>query len=195
MIKIIDSARFKVLLKDGFVPVLRQYGFQGSGFSFRRIMPDHFIHALSLQGNRYGGSCCVELGIHVDFLSNIIGKIIKPQKTTPYDCIIRRRLSLDGDDYWWGYGESDQDAIKNITDLEEVFIQVGLPFFEEFRDFPGPLGTLTIEDIERGNLWGTFLGPLGLALMIAESQDRWGIELGQVSLSNGDLPTRKTILG
>lgn len=48
---------------------IRDLGFKGSGFNY--IMDsEKFVFTLGLQANRYGGSFCVELGIHPKEITN-----------------------------------------------------------------------------------------------------------------------------
>lgn len=54
--------RFHDILRIDLVPLLRSDGFKRSGTTFRRITGE-VIHIVNIQGSRYGGECCVNLGL------------------------------------------------------------------------------------------------------------------------------------
>ena len=58
---------FYSYLKNEFGPQHREIGFKGSGSHFRRVN-DEVIHCINIQGNKHGGSCAVNLGLHLTFL-------------------------------------------------------------------------------------------------------------------------------
>lgn len=62
-----DKKRFYGHIKEKLAPLLRQEGFQGSGQHFRKVKGE-VIHTVNLQNNKYGGSCCLNLGVHFTFL-------------------------------------------------------------------------------------------------------------------------------
>ena len=92
-------------LKEEFIPLLRDSGFTGSGQHFRRIKGE-VVNAINIQNNKYGGSCCVNLGLHFTFLPACWDgmKILEPKKIKEVDCEFRTRLSPKGkSDYWWKF--------------------------------------------------------------------------------------------
>lgn len=95
-------------LKTEFAPKLRKLGFTGSGQNFRRIQ-NEVIHTLNIQINKYGGSCCVNLGLHLTFLPIAGGtQLVVPQKLQATSCEFRWRLTPpDFTDYWWAYEENE----------------------------------------------------------------------------------------
>jgi len=93
-------------LKSEFSPRLRAVGFTGSGQNFHRTR-DEVIQVINIQVNKYGGSCCVNLGLHMTFLA-IAGEnlLANPKKLKVTSCEFRWRLAPPGTtDYWWGYEE------------------------------------------------------------------------------------------
>ncbi|MBZ9685918.1 DUF4304 domain-containing protein [Clostridium estertheticum] len=137
----------KKLIKNNFAPILREFGFKGSGFSFRRVTNNHYIYVITVQANRQGGSYCIEMGVYIDFIPNSLGQKNLPSRVTAYDCEFNKRLSPKGIDYWWKYGKSEQDSINDIKHMVKTFREVGIPFFEQFEDFPAPLDSIIVEDI------------------------------------------------
>lgn len=165
----IDTKMFKVLLREHFEPMLREYGFKGSGGKYRSAPMNHYIYTVVVQPNKYGGSCCVELGVYLDFLPNTIGIHVPHNKVTTYDCEFRERLSENENsaDLWWEYGKTESDAIESIEHMRETFERRGLLYFEQFKGFPLPFTSITHEDIEQGNRKVKVLGSLPTAVRLA----------------------------
>ena len=127
-----DRKFFFDQLKERFIPLFRKSGFKGSGNHFRRIT-NEVIHALNIQGNKYGGSCCVNLGVHLSFLpmfgvdpSNLLD--LKTVKVG--HCEFSKRLAPSGHtDFWWGYsGNISGDTSNNIDHLVATYVAEGEPF-------------------------------------------------------------------
>lgn len=161
-----NKAEFKELIKDNFITLLRRSGFKGSEFSYRKITNNHYIHALSIQDNKYDDSCCIEMGVFIDFIPNSLGNVILSSKVTPYDCDFKKRLLPKGTaDYWWKYGENKQEAIDSIKNMVETYQDIGINFFKQFNDFPEPLNSITLEEIVSNDPKLESLGvPLNLRL-------------------------------
>ena len=88
------QAHFHAVLKSEFGPKLRELGFKGSGQNYRRLIGD-VIHAINIQGNRWGGSCTVNLGIHVTFLPDTLNKMRDPATFNAINCEFHRRIADD----------------------------------------------------------------------------------------------------
>jgi len=131
-------------LKSEFAPKLRTLGFNGSGQNFRRIR-EEVIHILNIQVNKYGGSCCVNLGLHLTFLPVAGGtRLADPKQLRVTSCEFRWRLTPPGaSDYWWGYEEGasahlpfgmeggiDQGPIKKARHLIGTYEAFGEPQFQ-----------------------------------------------------------------
>jgi hypothetical protein len=93
-------------LKTEFAPKIRSFGFKGSGLNFYRIR-DEVIQVINIQVNKYRGSCCVNLGLHLAFLPIAGGNLLAdPNKLRVTSCEFRWRLAPPGaTDYWWEYEE------------------------------------------------------------------------------------------
>jgi Domain of unknown function (DUF4304) len=128
---------FYVQLKEEFVPLLRQDGFKGSGQDFRRVNGD-VIHAVNIQNNKYGGSCCVNMGLHFAFLpvcwdSN---KMPDLKNIKTLDCEFRCRLAPDGKtDYWWKFKGRlfFGSTRKSVSHLCNTYTEVGRRYFEKYN--------------------------------------------------------------
>lgn len=162
------SAEVRKLIKEEFVPILHANGFIGAGTSFRKITDNHYIYSLTIQMNRYGGSFCVELGVFIDFIPDTLGALVLPQKVKAYDCEFRKRLAPTGNtDFWWRYDGHVQDTYNNLDHLIRTFLDVGIPFFEQFNNFPEPLCSITIEDIvNSAPILDSLASPLNLRLVL-----------------------------
>ncbi|OBZ12802.1 DUF4304 domain-containing protein [Bacillus sp. FJAT-26390] len=168
----IDLKKFKRLLKETFEQELIKYGFNGTGGKYRTKPNNHFIYTVNIQADKYGGSCCVELGVYIDFIPNPSGVHVPLNKVSSYDCDFRWRLSdLEDEDLWWSYGETEIEALENIGHMTEIFVEYGLRYFEYFINFPESLTSTSIEDIEQSNKnvkrWGELPTDIRLALVIS----------------------------
>jgi hypothetical protein len=88
--------------------------------------------------------CCVELGVHLDFLPVIGGGAAELEAMTVTRCEVRKRLTPRSDlqDYWWQYGDEAADE-----DLVAVVESVGLTFFQQLETFPDYWQHIALEDL------------------------------------------------
>lgn len=172
--------RFIEILKDEFAPKLREVGFSGSSLNFRRVDND-VIHAINIQGNKWGGSCAVNLGIHLTFLPMAGRPDLKPDIKTmkEVDCAFRRRLSPDGKaDHWWKY---DGDGWlgspeRSAQSLVDIFFKVGEPYFQKHSTVEAIIAGLDYEAIVAGRHEGILRGTTTLyaALLAARIHKHLG---------------------
>ncbi|WP_421750262.1 DUF4304 domain-containing protein [Croceimicrobium sp.] len=143
-----DAAGFKKLVAKHFSPRIRELGWKGSGFHFRKVEDNHIVKIFGLQGSWYGGSVCCETAIHFDFIPDLAGKSF--DKTTYASCIIRERLSPKGEgDYHWIFRDNEEDNVKSINQIWEAFETYGQRFYNDFNNFPEPFSSITPEDFDR----------------------------------------------
>lgn len=186
------TPEFRAGLKGKLAPLLRAHGFSGSGVTFRRHT-DAVIQLLHVQGSRYGGSCCVNLGMHLTFLPTVLGDPPDPKKITESLCEFRKRLAPDGQsDCWWSYGSDERAIARSVDNLVDLTQIVALPYFERFRAFPAAFERITPQDIASGDfslLPGHVIGARG-ALAMARIAAHLGnpdrarefVEVGMASL-------------
>jgi hypothetical protein len=145
----INSADFKKLIAKYFAPKLREQGWKGSGFHFRKMTDNHYVYLLSFQPDKYGGKCWVEVGVHLDFLKNLDGEVFNLKRI---DCTwvdIRRRISPDeSNNYTWQYQDAEDKNKKVIDNIWNVFATDGMNFFNQFIEFLGPFQNITTSDID-----------------------------------------------
>lgn len=129
---------FEAVLGAEFAPRLRAAGFKGSGRDFRRVTGD-VIHAINLQRSRWGGSCILNLGIHLAFLPLASQAPLEPRRMREVDCEFRTRLAsplhADG---WWAYGSDPAAAAASARSLGQTYFDRGEAHFQRFSH-PGPI--------------------------------------------------------
>jgi len=103
-----------------------------------------FIDCIEFQLHSDEVAYCVNLGVHMDFLPDVIGRnSAQNAGVTQADCEIKQRLAPSGEsDHWWAIGDGVQ-ACSMLACLREC----GLPFLEQFNDLPGPFGAITPETV------------------------------------------------
>nr|WP_232381216.1 DUF4304 domain-containing protein [Paenibacillus tianjinensis] len=134
----------------------------GSDHHFRKNSDEHFIYTLVIQGNRYGGSCIMELGVHLDFLPIGLSGKADNHNLTVYDCEFRERIEAgipwnqrifgpaQAQAGWFEYGKSEADAIRTINRMYKVFKVRGLEYFDQFKGFPKPILSISLEELKAG---------------------------------------------
>ena len=145
--------RFHALLKRDFAPLLRDDGFKGSGKTFRRVSGEA-IHVVNIQGSKYGGQCCVNLGLHYSFLPTAGGgTVTDPRKVLECQCDFRDRVhEAHVSDHWWTYGTSDAESEASIANLLDTYRRRGAPFFKKFEPFPAIFERIAPAELDAGDL-------------------------------------------
>jgi hypothetical protein len=179
---------FMDALRQRFYPRLRAEGFKGSGQNLRRVVGP-VIQVINIQGSRHGGSCCVNLGIHLQFLPTVLGALPEAKTMDEPSCEFRRRLGRENEsDHWWEYGSSEAEAQASAADLISLYFDRGAPFFARWADFPGPFEDVTVEQIARGDVNG---------LPGHKTQVRAALAMARIHeyLGNADLARSFALLG
>lgn len=184
--------RFHALLRDRFAPELRKLGFKGSGIHFRRIRGD-VINAINIQGNRYGGSCAVNLGLHLAFLP-LNWKDELPDLATikEIDCEFRTRLAPKGkSDYWWKYDGIFTSSEKQVDHLVETYRHYGEPLFARYETVDSIAALISLDEISAGRFSNTFgaVSVVRAALTIARVHQHLGnrtlaVEFARAGMEN-----------
>lgn len=169
---------FRKLLKKEFRPRLDVLGFKGTDHHFIKKTNNHFVYTLVIQANKYGGSCIMEMGVTLDFLFNEALN----SKLTVYDCEFRKRLHpnhtilerLTGNiiERWHEYGKDEKEALKTINNMCKLFEEKGIPYYDQFHEFPNCIIDITLNEIISGSKRLYNLGSppkIRLALLIARA--------------------------
>lgn len=172
-------------LREDFYPLLREQGFKGSGQHFRRINGD-VIHTINIQNNKYGGSCCINLGLHLSFLPIAWPKDQMPDLSTikEIDCVFRMRLAPKGkSDYWWKFksGVIYPSVEKRVQHLIKTYQEEGETKFAQFDTVEKVANMISVEQIEKANYLEIFGGcvPAHGAMIMAKINKH----LGNIELS------------
>ena len=147
------SDTFFDLVKTQFAPVLRTYGFRGSGRTFRRQRGD-CVHIVNLQTSASGGRCAVNLAIAFTFMDGVAADRVNQE-----DCDFRRRLCPHPGqtDYWWDFGDGAATTQENVKNLVDSYRRNGDSFFNRFGQLPGDYAAISVQDLRapsRDNLPG-----------------------------------------
>ncbi len=169
-----DKKRFYEQVKQEFAPLLRKEGFNGSGQNFRRINAE-VLHTVNLQNNKYGGSCCVNLGLHFSFLPVCwnSAKMPDPKKIKEQDSEFRWRMAPPGKtDYWWKFKGNGLlgNSQKAVAHLCDTYAAVGRAYFDRFNSLESIQNELSIEKVtgtELIDVAGGAITPVRAALTMA----------------------------
>lgn len=148
------------------VAALRSHAFQGEGFEYRR-QRGHVISCVALQKHSSAPLCCVDLGVHLDFLPPVgSSEPSQPATMTPSHCEVRRRLTPEpgSDDHWWPL-----DDHKSAGQIAETFSRHGLAFFHARETFPKYWAEISLDDLRSGGFQAKLPGVTGVraALLLA----------------------------
>ena len=186
------KSEFFALVRDRFAPELRSLGFKGSGQNFRRIQDD-LINTVNIQGNKYGGSVAVNLGVHLVFLPvDWCDEMPDPSKIKEVNCVFRDRLAPGNrSDYWWKYEGLFRSPVERVEHMLSTFLKYGEPKFQKFDSVEKVAGMYTPEEIDAGSDLCAFgwISPVGAALVMAEvnhhlSRSDTAKEFARVGLRN-----------
>ena len=180
---------------------IREFGFKGSGFNY--IMDsESFVFTIGLQANRYGGSFCVELGIHPKEITNNGFEDLDFNKLKYYNCEFRTRLAKEGKgDRWWNYTDSESKNFEIIDDVIFYISKYALPIINGFKNDNGLLKKVKISDIKNRFIpISDFKGGLtpmttdirlawALAVIIEKSNPKKSFEFAKYALKHDKSPS------
>ncbi len=145
-----NASEFKKLVTKYFSPKIRELGWKGSGFQFRKSPENHIGSLFGIQGSRYGGSVCCETAIHFDFMPDLAG--LNFEKSTYASSLIRKRLSPTGDgDYHWSFNNKLEKNIESIESIWNAFEKYGAKFYNDFSNFPHPFDKIKPNDLRNSD--------------------------------------------
>ncbi len=154
-----EKKEFFIALKEGFAPKLREIGFKGSGQNFRRVR-NKVINTINIQGNRYGGSCAVNLGLHLAFLPlSWVDQLPDLKKIKVTDCEFTMRLAPGNkEDYWWDFATLFKSPTKKAQHLINTYFRYGEPKFQKFDSVEKIASMLSLDDIKNQDYLELFAG-------------------------------------
>jgi hypothetical protein len=141
---------FHETLRTEFAPRLREVGFRGSGQHFRRIRGE-IINAVNVQANRHGGSCALNIGLHLTFIPDGLEKLPDVKTVKEIDCEFRNRVGPNGEqDFWWEYGDSEDAAQPSAEHLIATYFAVGEKRFQKFETIESIARMCPLELLKKG---------------------------------------------
>jgi Domain of unknown function (DUF4304) len=156
--------RLEAIIRAGLALALREEGFRGSGRKFHREVGP-WLHVITVQGSRWGGSFAVNLGIHFTAAVDVVGNPCDPSKMTEAHCEFRRRLSEGELDHWWKHANDAPSMHAAIRSAGEMYLHHGRNYFASAVE---ALATITPHALAAGNYdlhgFGSTKPRLGLAL-------------------------------
>lgn len=143
-----NASEFRKLVAKNFSPKIRELGWKGSGFHFRKKPENHIGNLFGIQGSWYGGSVCCETAIHFDFMPDLAG--LNFEKSTYASSLIRKRLSPNGDgDYHWSFSNNLEKNIESVESIWNAFEKHGISFYDDFSNFPNPFDKIKPKDLRK----------------------------------------------
>lgn len=154
-------------------PVLLADGFAAQHNGWMRLR-EPVINWLDVQARMAGGSCCVNLGVHMTFLPPHHGSegSTVASELRQADCDIFFRLTWEDElDHWWSY---DADELA-ADDLVACYEERGRPVFERYASFPQPFVDITPDTFDDTALHELLpLSKTGKILLLARLHDYLG---------------------
>lgn len=154
-----SASNFKKLVTAHFAPNIRKLGFKGTGFLYRKIN-EHYTNVIQFESyRRLGGAVRMLLGVyfqHIDFDEVSITERLPVNKVRVCDCDICFFLSPHDFGQWWTYAETLEGNRDVIYKIWNMFLLVGLPFFDEFENYPKPFTQISLNDlknVDTSKLW------------------------------------------
>ncbi|RKS42567.1 uncharacterized protein DUF4304 [Gillisia mitskevichiae] len=139
-----NTAEFRKLITKHFSPKIRELGWKGSGFHYRKVDQNHIVNILGLQGSRFGDSIYCETAIHFDFIPDLVG--FSYDKSTYDSCLIRERITPNNSG-GWNLSNKEDINIETINSIWTSFKLQGTKFYEDFSKFPHPFDKIKPQDL------------------------------------------------
>jgi len=169
----IEKKEFNKRITRTFSPLMRNEGYKGSSGRYRKVIDNKIIFCVNLQGNKYGGSFCIEIGVHFIDTPFNINQRLELSKASSYDCDFRKRVAPEHySDYWWECGENTQEADSNLENAFKTLKHVSEKYCSLFIDYPNPFVNWTLDNIQNAierEIYGD-ITEIRLALSIAQVQ-------------------------
>ncbi|WP_397447865.1 DUF4304 domain-containing protein [Polaribacter sp. R77954] len=144
-----NASEFKKLVAEHFSPKIRDLGWKGSGFHFRKMQENGIGNIFGIQGSWYGGEVCCETAINFEFMNKLYG--IEFKKETYASSLIRKRLSPKGEgDHHWYFSNNIEKNIESVNSIWKAFEKHGLNFYNDFNNFPHPFDKIKPKDLKSG---------------------------------------------
>ena len=184
-----STSEFKKSVTTHFAPNIRKLGFKGTGFLYKKVN-EHYTNVIQFEAyKRLGGAVRMLLGVyfqHMDFIGVPIIERLPVNKVRVYDCDICFFLSPHSSGQWWTYAETLEGNRDVIYKIWNMFLLIGIPFFDEFENYPKPFTQISLNDlknVDTSKLWLRYDVPIIRLLYI----------IVQVEIQQGNLTKAKMI--
>jgi hypothetical protein len=94
------------------------------------MIHDRWIHIITIQGSRYGGSFAVNMGLHFATAPDLAGNPLALKKMNEAHCAFRRRLSETNYDRWWKHDLDAESMLAAVASAASVYSLYGRRYFE-----------------------------------------------------------------
>ena len=141
----LSRARFVGDVNQAIGELLSAHDFRAEHLQYWRHL-GHVISCIDIQEHSSEPRCCVNLGIHLDFVPCGDGRMPHAPEMSSVECEIKRRLTPSGedDDFWWWYEPgADRSLVAALR-------QHGLPFLQPFHRFPDYWTAISMDDLKSG---------------------------------------------
>lgn len=142
----ITGEDFIQIQKERLTPYLKSLGFKGSKNNFYKHNSP-WIHVIQIFKDHYGGSCALNVGVHLDYIENQLGNLIVPSKFRLEDAMIDKNIEMDNGNGWYYYGLTHEEGCETIDIMIDAFERKGIPFLEKYESYPHPFSDITFDDI------------------------------------------------
>lgn len=139
---------------DQVRPVIREYGFKGSGQNYRKII-NNIVMVINFQKGSPTNRFYINLGVHPLNVPFIADTKNDPNKHKEHECFFRTRIDPPSGFLGWPIPLDTVNEEKLITDLRNCFTE----YFDHFESLIDDFMTLENEAVEKKYL--EYLGKNG----------------------------------
>lgn len=142
----ITGAEFIEIMDEKFTPYMKSLGFKGSKNNFY-LHNKPWIYTVNIFKDKYGGSCALNLGIHLDFIEPWCNEMRIPSKFIEPLCLLRESLGMNNGNSWYYYGLTPEEGHETVDLMMEMFQSKAVPYMEQFKNYPEPFTQIKYEDL------------------------------------------------
>lgn len=170
----ITTAEFRKQLSKPLSAQLKTLGFKGSGFNYVLEGSD-FIYTIGIQGDRWGGQCCAEFGIHPKEIDGFGDNKLDFKKLKYYQCEFRTRFhTKNGADQYWQYSDDTEKNIQIATQIYDYVRSKVIPVIIFFNSDEYVLDRIELADLD--DLYKRLPQKLaGLSIITTETRLAWSM--------------------
>lgn len=147
----LSGADFIKILDEHFSPFMRDIGFKGSKNSFY-LHKSPLIYTVGIFKDKYGGSCSLNMGVHLDLFPSIITYDMKdPKKMIYADSIISKTLTLENGNSELIFGNTNEEGLETVFIMRDLIKNRVIPQIDKFSQFPKPFVDIELDHFKKPN--------------------------------------------